>query len=86
VHKETKSVFKGDTDVLKILREHGITEIHIVGLDTNDCVMATAYESFDYGFLTYVIEGCCQSSSSDKLHQYAIEMLRGQNMTDNSKL
>jgi nicotinamidase-related amidase len=84
VDKETKSVFKGDKNVASILREKNITEVHIVGLDTNDCVLATAYESFDLGFVTYVIEECCQSSLSEELHKYAIEILRGQNMTNNS--
>jgi len=84
VEKETKSVFKGDKNVASILREKNITEVHVVGLDTNDCVLATAYESFDLGFITYVIEECCQSSSSEELHKHAIEILRGQNMTNNS--
>ena len=82
--KETKSVFKGDKNVASILREKNITEVHVVGLDTNDCVLATAYESFDLGFITYVIEECCQSSSSEELHKHAIAILQGQNMTNNS--
>ena len=84
IEKETKSVFKGDKDVTSILREKNITEVHVVGLDTNDCVLATAYESFDLGFVTYVIEECCQSSSSEELHKHAIAILQGQNMTNNS--
>lgn len=86
VEKETKSIFKGDKNVASILREKNITEVHVVGLDTNDCVLATAYESFDLGFITYVIEECCQSSSSEELHKHAIAILRGQNMTNNSML
>ncbi len=84
VHKETKSAFKGNVNLSVVLKEAGIREIHVVGVDTNDCVLATAYEAFDLGFITYVIEECCQSSSSEKLHEYAIELLRGQNMTNNS--
>ncbi len=81
VFKETKSVFKGNKDVTDIFKKRGIKEVHIVGLDTNDCVLATAYESFDLGFLTYVIEDCCQSSSSDELHKFALKILQGQDMT-----
>jgi len=84
VRKETKSVFKGNKKIEKILKEKDIEEIHVVGLDTNDCVLATAYESFDQGFVTYVIEECCQSSSSDLLHQQALKILQGQDMTNNS--
>ncbi len=84
VEKETKSVFKGDKDIAKILEGKDIEEVHVVGLDTNDCVLATAYEAFDRGFVTYVIEECCQSSSSDVLHQQALKILQGQDMTNNS--
>ncbi len=66
VEKETKSVFKGNPNILSILKEKGIEEIHIVGCDTDDCVLATAYESFDLGFFTYVIEECTASSSKHK--------------------
>ncbi|MDE2037813.1 MAG: cysteine hydrolase [Patescibacteria group bacterium] len=80
VRKETKSVFRGDRDLSKIFADKGVGEVHVVGLDTNDCVLATAYESFDLGFITYVIAECCQSSSSDRLHAYAIELLDAQDM------
>jgi len=84
VHKTTKSVFKGDEDIAAIFKERGIQEVHVVGVDTNDCVLATAYEAFDLGFVTYVIEECSQSSSSDSLHEKGLALLRHQNMTNNS--
>lgn len=86
IEKETKSVFKGDKNIISTLKDRNITEVHVVGLDTNDCVLATAYESFDLGFITYVIEECCEASSSKELHEHAIAILRGQNMTNNSVL
>lgn len=84
VDKETKSVFKCGRDIALLLQNQNITEVHVVGLDTNDCVLATAYEAFDLGFITYVIEECCQSSSSDELHTHTLAILRGQHMTNNS--
>jgi nicotinamidase-related amidase len=84
VSKVTKSVFKGDKEVLNLFNRKGIQEVHVVGLETNDCVLATALESFDFGFVTYVIEECCQSSSLDELHQDALKILRRQNMTNGS--
>ena len=84
VSKETKSIFKGNQDVTKSLREDNIQELHIVGLDTNDCVLATAFEAFDHGFFTYVIEECCQSSASNESHENGLKILRGQDMTNNS--
>ena len=80
VEKETKSVFKGNKDVVKFLKENNIEEVHIVGLDTNDCIIATAYEAFDLGFFTYVVESCTASSQSPKLRENAIKILREQDM------
>ncbi len=81
VIKTTKSVFKGKPNIIPYLKKYNIKEIHIVGYDTNDCIVATAFESFDRGFLTYVLENYCQSSSSNKLHKDALSLLRYQNMT-----
>lgn len=80
VEKITKSTFKEDKDVLAFLKKKGIEEVYIVGLDTNDCVLATAYESFDLGFLTYVIEHCTASSQSSELRDAALAILREQEM------
>lgn len=85
VTKTTKSVFGGDKDILKIFKEKGIEEVHIVGIDTEDCVLATAYDSFDAGFFTYVIEECTASSSGKAMHEYAIEILRNTDLTNHSK-
>lgn len=82
VIKETKSVFKGNKKLVPILKKNKIEEIHIIGFDTNDCVFATAQESFDLGFYTYVIEECTGSSNGKKLHNSAISILRHLGMTN----
>ncbi len=81
VIKATKSVFGGDKDVVKILKENDIEEVHIIGLDTNDCVMATAFDAFDAGFFTYVIEDCTESSNGSHLRDTALEILRNVDLT-----
>lgn len=81
VEKETKSVFKGAPSILPELKANFIEEIHIVGYDTNDCVLATAYESFDLGFFTYVIEECTGSSGDLNLHRQALKLLRWVSLT-----
>jgi len=41
------------------LREHGVSELSIIGLATDYCVCATAIDAAELGFKTYVIlEGC----------------------------
>lgn len=82
--KETKSAFKGDKDLYKILKKEGIEEVHIIGLDTSDCVFATANEAFDLGFYTYVIEECTASSEGKKYYNAAILILRELGMTNHS--
>lgn len=84
VTKTTKSMFKGSKDLASILRKTGIEEIHIVGVDTNDCVFATAQESFDLGFFTYVLEECTESSESAEIRDYALKILRHLRMTNHS--
>lgn len=83
IEKTTKSVFKGNLDLKKILKDYEIQEVHIVGFDTDDCILATAYESFDYGFFTYVIEECC-GSENIRDHKRALGTLNRMNLTNNS--
>ena len=58
--------------------------MHIVGLDANDCVLATAYESFDLDFFTYVIEECVQASEGQAMHEKGLAVLSHVNLTNNS--
>lgn len=96
VAKQTKSVFKGFPpfrptshfvnggflgDIEGVLNHNDIEEVHIIGLDTNDCVLATAYEAFDLGFFTYVIEECTQSSEGNEIHSKAIDLLKHVGLT-----
>jgi nicotinamidase-related amidase len=82
VLKETRSVFKGDQDVEAWLRERDIEEIHLVGTETNDCVFATAFDSFDRGWPVYVLEECCESATEGR-HDIGLKLLRFQGMTNN---
>lgn len=82
--KTTRSIFKGDPPLLEELRRRRIREVHVVGLDTYDCITASAHEAFDLGFFTYIIEECCQATSGNELHDRAIENLRYVNLTNNS--
>lgn len=86
IDKQSKSVFKGNKDLQTILKKNNIKEIHIVGLDTNDCILASAFEAFDLGFFTYVIEECCDANSSAALNKKALSVLRKQKITNNSSV
>jgi len=83
--KETRSAWKGKPDLKRLLNRRGITEVHVVGFDSNDCVFATAQEAFDLGFYTHVIEECTGASQGLTVHKDAIEILRKLELTNHSK-
>lgn len=85
ITKSTKSAFKGDRDLLTLLRGVNIEEVHIVGSDADDCVFATAQEAFDLGFYTYVIEECVESSGGREYREHALQILRELKMTNHSQ-
>lgn len=82
VLKETRSVFKGEPNIKRVLEENGIEELHLVGTETNDCVFATALDAFDNGYAVYILEECCESASEGR-HEPAVTLLRYQGMTNN---
>lgn len=86
ITKTTKSAFKGDKDLPAALHAAGTEEVHIVGVDVNDCVFATAQESFDLGFFTYVLEECAESSESAEIRDCALKILRHLRMTNHSPI
>jgi nicotinamidase-related amidase len=86
VTKTTKSAFQGDVDLVKLFKEKGIEEVHIVGVDAHDCILATAFDSFDAGFFTYVLEECIESSNGGDLRNSALKILRNVDLTNCSSL
>lgn len=84
VNKLSKSIFKCDENIHEILKKHQIKEIHICGYESNDCVFATAQESFDLWYFTFVIEEATETRTTAINHTYAITLLNYLNLTNNS--
>ena len=84
--KSTKSVFVMKPYLAAELRTRDIEEIHCVGYDANDCVLATADNAFDLGFYTYVIEEATESSEGKALRDAAFAIMRENEMTNHSTL
>ena len=84
LEKETKSAFKGSPDLHSELKKRNIEELHIVGMDTNDCVLASAFEAFDLNYFTYVIEECAESSKSVEMRKVGFSILRQVKLTNNT--
>jgi nicotinamidase-related amidase len=81
--KETRSTFKGDQDLVAYFKERGIEEVHLVGTETHDCVLATAYDAFAADFPVYALEECIESGTPGR-HEAGLMLLRWQSMTNNS--
>jgi nicotinamidase-related amidase len=89
LNKRTRSAFQaiGDVSLKDELNEHRIEEVHLFGVDINDCVFATAIDAADAGFCTFVIEELSHHSEGDKeLREAALTLLRRQRMTNHSLL
>jgi nicotinamidase/pyrazinamidase len=46
------------------LREHGVADVHVVGLTSDYCVASTAWDSIHAGFPTTVLQDLCAGVSS----------------------
>lgn len=87
VQKTTRSLFKAPNtpELLTFLKSHQIEELHFIGYDINDCVLASAFDSIDLGYFTYVIEELSHHwGAIDELRDAAILIYRRQNMSNHS--
>lgn len=84
VNKLTRSIFKCDEDLIWVLKENKIEEIHLSWYESNDCVFASAFESFDLWFYTFVIEEATETRTTSSNHSKAIDILNYLNLTNNS--
>jgi nicotinamidase-related amidase len=87
IRKTTGSCFNGfDPEGLKaFLRQRKIEEIHFVGFDINDCVLASAFEAIDSGYYTFILEELShQQAGIQELADAALTIFRSQSMINNS--
>ncbi|GAB6931412.1 isochorismatase family cysteine hydrolase [Paenibacillus sp. JCM 10914] len=68
--KTRYSAFSG-TDLHHKLRERGITEVHLVGVCTDICVLHTAVDAYNLGYAITVYEDAVASFNSDG-HAWAL--------------
>ncbi|HSR12159.1 MAG TPA: cysteine hydrolase [Thermodesulfobacteriota bacterium] len=75
VVKQRYSPFLG-TDLEIVLRTLGIKTVVLVGVNTNNCVLCTAFEAFNRDFAVILLEDCCASMNGPKFHDTAVEQIR----------
>jgi nicotinamidase-related amidase len=78
----TEYVFKKSTyaawssEMNAVARSHHVHDIVIAGVDTNECVMATALAVFDDGYTPWLVHDACFSTGGSKSHAMALELLK----------
>ena len=72
--KNTYSIFKakGLSEYLKI---NNIKSLCLCGIDTEACVLASAFEGFDLGYDVKIIKELCASHSSKSLNNSALRIV-----------
>jgi nicotinamidase-related amidase len=61
-------------ELLQVCTSNNINQILICGVETDQCVLATAISIFDAGIRPLVLKDCC-ASSADKLHNMGMELI-----------
>ncbi|WP_182422107.1 isochorismatase family protein [Aureimonas sp. ME7] len=85
IEKTIRSVLKTE-DARTFLRAHRIDELHFVGFDINDCVLASAYDAIDSGFHAFVLEELAFRTDADAgLIEATLTLLRHQGMTNRTR-
>lgn len=74
VDKHTYSPFV-DTKLEDRLRNLGVHDVLVCGIDTDICVLTTAVDLFDRGFRPFVIKDLSMSHAGPEFHEAAIKIL-----------
>lgn len=71
-NKKRLSAFYG-TDLEILLRILNVDTLIIVGVNTNTCVLCTAFEAFNRDFKVIIISDCVASMYGNDLHEFALQ-------------
>jgi len=64
------------TDLDLTLRELGVDTVALAGINTNVCVLATAFDAISSDFYTILLSDCCASSRKE-LHEFIVRKFKG---------
>ncbi len=62
-------------EIKKLLEDKQINELYICGIDTDCCVLATAYDGFDQGYKITILKDLSMTHTGKKLHDSALKMI-----------
>lgn len=72
--KTSYSIFKA-RGLSEYLEKNKIITLYLCGIDTEACVLASAFEGFDLGFDVKIIKELCLSHSGESLHNSALRII-----------
>lgn len=72
--KTSYSIFKA-RGFKEYLEKNKINSLYLCGIDTEACVLASAFEGFDLGFDVKIIKKLCSSHSGKILHNSALKII-----------
>ncbi len=64
------------TDLEFLLHSMGVRTVFLAGVNTNSCVLSTAFEAVNRDFSVVVLEDCVDSMDGAAAHEKALEMIR----------
>lgn len=73
--KDTRSCLKNEK-FKKFLEDNEIGELYLCGLNTEECILSTAYDGFDCGFNIFIIKNLCSSKYSMEAHENGLRVLK----------
>ena len=72
--KTSYSIFKA-RGLNEYLKKNRISSLYLCGIDTEACILASAFEGFDLGFDVKIIKELCSSHSGKSLHNSALRII-----------
>lgn len=75
VSKNVYSALKAP-GVNTLLKNCHIQKLYLCGIDTDCCVLATAYDAFDRGYAVSLLKNLCMSSAHESFHAAALSLLK----------
>lgn len=58
------------------IKQQGISKIYFAGVDSDGCVLKSAFDCFDAGIDFSILEDCCASSGGEEIHKMALAVMR----------
>lgn len=72
-----KSIYSAvNKELIDYINKNKITEIYLCGIDTESCVLKTAFDLFELEYNVYVLKDYCVCTHGIERHNNALEILR----------